>query len=333
MTTKPLGLSRRTFATLAGGLPLATLSTHLWAQDFPSRSIRIVVPFNAGGPVDIIARSLGARLGPLLGQAVIVDNKGGASTIIGTDNVVKSPADGYSLLLVGSGARSILPAVTKLPYDPASDLMPVSLVVASPQIFVASPQLAAKGVNSLKALTAYANANPGKLNVGSVGAGTITSLVGELYKREQSLKVVDVPFRGGAPAVQALMAGEIDYLSADVAAVIPLIQSKKLVGLAVTASKRVKELADVPSVVEAGYPSLVAVNAYCLFAPARTPSAVVAKIQSAVATALKTPELIGQFEKSGMQAVGSTSAELEKLLADQTTKWMPLARALGVRID
>ena len=328
-----LTINRRTFSGWAGSLPFALAASNAYAQDYPARAIRIVVPFNAGGPVDIIARALGARMSPLLGQAIIIDNKGGASTIIGTDNVVKSPPDGYSLLLVGSGARSILPAVTSLPYDPARDLLPVSLVVASPQIFVASPQLAAKGVTSMKALTAYAKANPGKLNVGSVGAGTITSLVAELYKRDQSLQIVDVPFRGGAPAVQALMSGEIDYLTADVAAVIPLIQSKKLVGLAVASDKRVKELPDVPSVVEAGFPGLIAINAYCLFAPAKTPRDLVMKIQKAVAAALAGPEIRSQFEKSGMQAVGSTPDELEKLLADQTAKWTPLARALGVRIS
>jgi tripartite-type tricarboxylate transporter receptor subunit TctC len=326
-------LSRRTFSTWAVGLPWATTSLQALAQDFPAKPIRIVVPFNAGGPVDIIARSLGARLSPLLGQPIVVDNKGGASTIIGTENVVKSAPDGYSLLLVGSGARTILPAITKLPYDPERDLLPVSLAVASPQIFVASPQLAAKGVTTLKSLTAYARANPGKLNVGSVGAGTITSLVGELYKREQSLQFVNVPFRGGAPAVQALMAGDIDLMMADVAAVIPQIQARKLVGLAVTSGRRVKELPDVQSVVEAGYPSLVAINAYCLFAPAKTPRDIIAKIQKAVAAALATPELSGQFEKSGMQAVGSTPQELEKLLTEQTEKWTPLARALGIRLD
>ena len=326
-------LNRRIFSAWAAGLPWAATPVHAFAQDFPVKPIRIVVPFNAGGPVDIIARAMGARLGPLLGQPIVVDNKGGASTIIGTENVVKSAPDGYSLLLVGSGARAILPAIAKLPYDPENDLTPVSLAVASPQIFVASPQLAAKGVTTLKALTVYAQANPGKLNVGSVGAGTLTSLVGELYKREQSLQFVNVPFRGGAPAVQALMAGEIDLMMADVAAVIPQVQAKKLVGLAVTAGKRVKELPDVQSVVEAGYPSLIAINAYCLFAPAKTPRNIVEKIQRAVTAALAVPELSRQFEKSGMQAVGSTTQELEKLLTEQTEKWTPLARALGVRLD
>jgi tripartite-type tricarboxylate transporter receptor subunit TctC len=330
-------LTRRRFTALAGISPLAGLLPPSLAQaqatDYPNKPIRIVVPFNAGGPVDIIARSLGARLAPLIGQPVIVDNKGGANTIIGTDNVVKSAPDGYSFLLVGSGARAILPAITKLPYDPERDLQAVSLAVASPQIFVASPQLAAKGVTNLKTLTTYARANPGKLNMGSVGAGTMTSLVGELYKREQSLHMVDVPFRGGAPAIQALIAGDIDVLMADVAAVIPQIASGKIVGLAVTDSKRAKELPNIQSVVEAGFPSLIAVNAYCLFAPAKTQREIVVKIQKAISAAMSTAELRTQFEKSGMQAVGSTPEELEKLLQAQTAKWTPLARALGVRIE
>jgi tripartite-type tricarboxylate transporter receptor subunit TctC len=330
-------MNRRTFTALASSAALTNFMPSALAQatpsDYPSKTIRIVVPFNAGGPVDIIARSIAARLAPAMGQAVIVDNKGGANTIIGTDNVIKSAPDGYSFLLVGSGARAILPAIAKLPYDPERDLQAVSLAVASPQIFVISPQLAAKGVTNLKTLTAYARANVGKLNMGSVGAGTLTSLVGELYKREESLQVVDVPFRGGAPAVQALMSGEIDLLMADVAAVIPQIKAGKIVGLAVTNSKRAKELPHVQSVVEAGYPSLIAVNAYCLFAPAKTPLSVIVKFQKAVSAALATPELQAQFERSGMQAVGSTPEDLEKLLQSQTAKWTPLARALGISVN
>jgi tripartite-type tricarboxylate transporter receptor subunit TctC len=323
-----IAMKRRHFVHLLAATPLLAQ-----AQEYPAKPIRIVVPFNAGGPVDVIARTVSARLGPLLGQRVLVDNKGGASTIIGTDNVAKSPPDGYSFLMVGSGARSILPAIAKLPYDPERDLMPVSIAVASPQIFVISPQLAAKGVTSLKALTAYARSNPGKLNAGSVGSGTITSLVGELYKRENSLDIVTIPYRGGAPAVQALMAGDIDLMTADVSAVIPQILAKKLIGLAVTSSARVKELPQVPHVVEAGYPSLIAVNAYCLFAPAKTPPDILKKFQKAVAAVLNELEVRQQFEKSGMQSVGSTPEAMEKLLLEQTAKWTPLARALGVRLD
>ncbi len=321
-------MDRRHFVHLLAATPLLAR-----AQEYPAKPIRIVVPFNAGGPVDVIARTVSARLGPLLGQRVLVDNKGGASTIIGTDSVAKSPADGYSFLMVGSGARSILPAIAKLPYDPERDLMPVSIAVASPQIFVISPQLAAKGVNSLRSLTEYARKNPGKLNAGSVGSGTITSLVGELYKRENSLDIVTVPYRGGAPAVQALMAGDIDLMTADVSAVIPQILAKKLIGLAVTSSTRVKELPQVQHVFEAGYPSLLAVNAYCLFAPAKTPPDILKKFQKAVASVLNEAEVKLQFEKSGMQAVGSTPEAMEKLLQEQTAKWTPLARALGVRLD
>ncbi|MEY2953674.1 MAG: hypothetical protein RLZZ401_1761 [Pseudomonadota bacterium] len=322
---------RHLLALGASALPL--LHGTVQAQAFPSRSLRIVVPFAAGGPVDTLARTLAGRLGTELGQPVIIDNKGGAATIIGTDNVVKSPPDGYSLLMTGAGGRTILPAVANLPYDPARDLLPVSRVASSPQIFVVSTQLAAKGVTSLKALVAWAKANPGKLNVGSVGAGTITSLVGDLFKREAGIQAVDVPFRGGAPAVMALLAGEIDFLSADVAAVIPNIQAKKLVGLAITGPKRVSDLPDVPTVVESGFPSLIAVNVYCLYAPANTPSDTVMKLNQAVSTALKHPELQAQYAKAGMQAESSSPQALEKYLSDEAGKWQPLARALGVRIN
>jgi tripartite-type tricarboxylate transporter receptor subunit TctC len=320
-------------ATYGAAMASSLHTTHVLAQAFPSRTIRIVVPFNAGGPVDLLARGLSARLTTSLNQPVIVENKGGAATIIGTDHVVKSAPDGYSLLLVGAGARAILPAVANLPYDPSKDLAAVTRVAASAQIFVVSPRIAAKGVTSMKALTAYARANPGHLTVGSVGAGTITSLVAELYKKEQSLQVVDVPYRGGAPAVQALAGNEIDLLTADVAAVIPLIQSKRLHGIAVTANQRSVDLPDVPTVVEAGYASLVAINSYCLFAPAKTPREVITRINQAVSSALATPELRALIEKAGMQVAGNTPEELEALLVEQTAKWMPLAKSLGIRLN
>ena len=304
-----------------------------FAQSYPSKPLRIVVPFAAGGPVDMIARILAKPLGDRLGQAVIIDNKAGAATIIGTDNVVKSPPDGYSMLVVGAGARTILPAVTNLPYDPAKDLMAVAKVASSPQIFVISNKFAAQGIKSMKDLVAWTTANPGKLNIGSVGAGTITSLAAELFKREASIQAVDVPFRGGAPAVTALLGGEIDFLSADVAAVIPHIQAKKMVGIAITGPLRVGDIPDVPTVAQAGFPNLIAVNAYCLFLPANTPRDVVAKLNQSVVASLKTPEVKAQYAKLGMTAEGGSPEELEKYLSEQAAKWQPLARALGVRIS
>lgn len=326
-------LTRRNLLALATTSALPLLNTSAYAQAFPTKPMRIVVPFAPGGPVDTIARSLAVRLSGQLGQPVIVDNKAGAATIIGTDYVVKSPPDGYSMLIVGAGARTILPAVATLPYDPAKDMVALSKVASSPQIFVISNAFAAKGVRSLSDVVAWAKAHPGKLNIGSVGAGTITSLVADLFKREASIQATEIPFRGGAPAVTALLGGEIDFLSADVSAVIPHIQAKKMVGIAVTASQRVGDIADVPTVAEAGFPSLIAVNAYCLFLPANTPKDIILKLNQAVATTLSSPEIKAQFAKAGMTAESSNPDELERYLASESARWQPLAKSLGVRIN
>lgn len=331
------------------GLALAGCAPALWAQAlWPDKPIRMVIPFTAGGPLDTLGRTLAARMGPLLGQSVIIDNRSGAATVIGTDSVAKAPADGYSLLLAGAGGRTILPAITSLPYDPAKDLVPVSRVAVAPQIFLVNSKL---GVKSLRELVAYGKANPGKLNMGSVGAGTITSLVGELFKRDAGIKVVDVPYRGGAPALSALIAGSIDVLVADVAAAIPLIgadakakpgdavaitndfAAKRIVGLAVTGRQRVAQLPSVRTVVEEGYANLVALNVYGLFAPAQTPRKTLQLIQAAAAKALAEPGLREQFARAGVLASSSTPEEFEKFLSDETAKWTPLARALGIKLS
>jgi tripartite-type tricarboxylate transporter receptor subunit TctC len=325
-------LARRQLVTFIGtafALPALTAQ----AQGFPSKPLRIVVPFAAGGPVDTITRALAVRMNALLGQPVIVDNKPGAATIIGTDNVAKSPPDGYSMLVVGAGSRTIMPAIATLPYDPAKDLIPVSRVASAPQIFVASTQFAAKGITSLRELVAWAKVNPGKLNVGSVGAGTITSLAGDLFKREAGIEAVDIPFKGGAPAVTAILAGEVDFLSADVSAVIPHIKAKKMVGLAITGPNRVSDIPDVPTIAEAGYPNVIAVNVYCLYLPAKTPREIVTKINQTVVAALNSPELKAQYAKTGVQAESSSPEELEKFLTEQAAKWQPLAKSLGVRLN
>jgi tripartite-type tricarboxylate transporter receptor subunit TctC len=247
---------RNTLTCLGSALLTPLMSSRTWGQDYPTRSIRIVVPFAPGGPVDFIARALSTRLTQILGQSVIVDNKPGASTIIGTDNVAKSNADGYSMLLVGAGSRTILPAIAKLPYDPAKDLLPLSKVAAAPQVFVVSNAFAAKGVKTLKDLVAWSKNNPGKLTVGSVGGGTITSLVGDLFKKEAGIQAVDVVYKGGAPAVTAILSGEVDFLSADISAVMPHLLSRKMTALAVTGPQRVKEISEVATVAEQGFPNL-----------------------------------------------------------------------------
>jgi tripartite-type tricarboxylate transporter receptor subunit TctC len=300
------------------------------AQIYPSKPVRIVVPFAAGGPVDFMARALGAKLSTSFGQPVIVDNRAGASTILGTENVVKSPPDGYSILVVGAGGRTILPFVTSLPYDPAKDLIAVSQVASAPQIFVASKKA---GYKSMGEFVTYAKSHPGKVNFGSVGNTTITYLVGAVLKKDAAIQVQDIPYGGGAPAVQALLGGEIDIMTADIAAVAPQIKAGKLVALAVTSAQRSALLPDVPTIAEAGYPGAVASNVYGMFVPKNTPKEVVQKISQAVAAALKTPDLQDRFRNTGMLAVSSTPDEFEKLLRAETEKWGSLAKSLGVRLE
>ena len=328
-----MSLNRRQFAlTTLAAAAFSSVAT-VRAQAFPSKPLRIVVPFAPGGPVDVMARILGPKLTALLGQPVLIDNRPGAATIIGAEAVVKAAPDGHTLYFAGVGGRTILPAIAAMPFDAAKDLLPVTPVASAAQVFVISTNMAARGVKSLKDLVKWAQANPGKLNIGSVGAGTITSLVGDLWKRENDIKAVDIPFRGGAPAVTALLAGEIDFLSADIAAVMPQIQANKLVGLAVTSPKRHEAIRDVPSVLELGQANLVALNVYGLQVPAGTPAAIIAQLAQAVAKALTDPNLKAQFATLGVQPGSTSPAEFERFLVEQSAKWQPLARALGVRVN
>ncbi|MBI3374870.1 MAG: tripartite tricarboxylate transporter substrate binding protein [Betaproteobacteria bacterium] len=300
------------------------------AQGYPTKPVRIVVPFAAGGPVDFIARALGAKLSASFGQPVIVDNRAGASTIVGTENVVKSSPDGYSILIVGAGARTILPFVTRLPYDPAKDLIAVSPVASAPQIFVASTKA---GYSSLGGFIAYAKSHPGKVNFGSVGNTTITYLVGAVLKKEAGIQVQDIPYGGGAPAVQALLGGEIDVLTADVSAVAPQIKAGKLIALAVTSATRSALLPDVPTVAEAGYPGALGSNIYGMFVAKNTSKEIVQKISQATAAAVKTPDLQDRFGNAGMLAISSSPDEFEKQLRADAGKWGSLAKSLGVRLE
>lgn len=339
------GLARRHLLALA----FTAIAPALRAQTtWPDRPIRIVIPFAAGGPLDTLGRVLASKMGALLGQSVVVDNRSGGATIIGTESVVRAASDGYTLLLVGAGGRTILPGITSLSFDPAKDLVPVTRVAIAPQVFLVNTKL---GVKSMKELVAYGRAHPGKLNFGSVGAGTITSLAGELFKRDAGLKVVDVPYRGGAPALSALIAGNIDVLVADVAAAIPLIgadakakpgdavgitydfAARRIAALAVTGHQRVPQLPAVKTVLEEGMPNLVALNVYGLFAPAQTPRRIVQQIQAAAAKALADQGVRDQFAKGGVQASSSTPEEFERFLDEEAGKWIPLARALGIKLN
>jgi len=313
-------------ACLSGAVVAATAQT----DNYPTRPVRIVVPFNPGGPVDAIARAVAAKLTQQWGKQVIVENKGGAATIIGWDTVAKSTADGYTVLLAGAGGRTTLPSVATLSFDPAKDLVAVAAVANSPNVFVVN---AAQGKNTLLEFISYAKARPGRVNHGLSAPGTLTQFVAIQLAQDAAVKWEDIPYRGGAPAVTALMAGEIDLLTADLGAVLSMEEAGKLKVLAVADTQRSPLLPRVPTTSEQGFPNVVGVNVYGVFAPAGTPAPILRKIADALVRITAEPDLKEQFAKLGLQPDNRGPEAFESFLQAQTAQWAPIAKASGVRIN
>ncbi len=300
-----------------------------WAQAYPSKPVRLVVPFPAGGPADLFARPLAQGMSASLGQPVIVENRAGVGGVLGVDNVAKAPPDGYLLALNSGSAVAIAPfSMEKMPYDPKKDLALITTVVKVPEVLAVHPSVPA---NSLAELVAYAKANPGKVNFGSAGGGTITHLAGELLKTEAGVDLVHVPYKGAAPAVQDLLGGQVQMGVFDVPVLLPHIRSGKLKALAVTSGSRSSALADVPTTGELGYPKVLSDNWYGLVAPAGTPPDVLARVHAAATAALRSPELIEQYAKVSGVAFPSTPAEYAVFLDAEQAKWGPIVKAIGFK--
>src|SRR5262245_52228914 len=318
----------RTFPRLLAALALAAVTAAVHAQTYPSKPIRLVVPFPPGGPADIIGRTLANKLGSMLGQQVIVENKGGAGGVIGVENVAKSPADGYSLVLGSAGATAVAPMLTKLPYDIEKDLVPLTQAVSVPEVVVAIPKL---GIKTLPDLIAYAKANPGKVSFASSGNASMPHLAGELLRREANIDIVHVPYRGAAPAVNDLLGGQVDVMFADIPVLLPHINSGKLVALALGSERRAPSLPKVPTTGEAGLPRVVANNWYGLFVAAGTPKDVTAKLTQTAIAALKSDDVREALAKAGAIAVGSTPEEFNAFLRAERAKWGPVTKASGIK--
>jgi tripartite-type tricarboxylate transporter receptor subunit TctC len=275
------------------------------ADAYPNHPIRLVVPFPAGGATDVIARLMGQKVSDAAGQPVIIDNRGGAAGNIGTDNVVKSPGDGYNILQTVNALALSVALYRKLPFDPVKDLTTVSQLTASPLIIVAN---AKTGINSLKDLIERAKAKPGALNFGSGGVGNPQHLSMEMLKAAAGIDIVHVPFKGDAPMFQSLLAGDIELACTPLSTALPHIQAGTLKALAVTSAKRNSAFPDVPAVAET-YPNVVATSWQGWFVPASTPKDVVVKINGWARTALQTPEMQAMLKKFGSEPVGSSPEE------------------------
>ena len=300
-----------------------------YAQAYPSKAVRLIVPFAAGGSTDIIGRTVAQKLNETWGQPVLVDNRPGGSTVIGTDVVAKAPPDGYTLL-VTPAPFTIVPSLTttKLPYDPAKDFEPITLINTTPLVVVVNPGVPAKNV---KELIALAKSRPGALNFGSSGSGGSNHLAGELFDAMAGVKMVHIPYKGNAPALTDLVGGHVDLVYNGLTSALPFIKSGRLRALAVTSLNRAGALPDVPTLDESGLKGFQAVAWNGLTAPARTPKDVVAKVNADVVKIVKSPELIERLKADGSDPVGSTTAEYAAFLRDEIVKWRKVIAAANIK--
>jgi tripartite-type tricarboxylate transporter receptor subunit TctC len=319
--------SRWMFRAVVAALLVPTLAL---AQSWPTKPVRLVSPFPAGGGTDAFARPLAAQLSLQTGQQFIIDNRGGAGGTIGADIVAKSPPDGYTFL-VGAVHHTIAVSVyAKLPYDLERDLVPVTMVASVPSVVVVYPKLP---INSIKELIAYAKANPDKLNFGSAGNGTSHHLAGEQFKLLTGAQINHVPYKGAAPAMQDLLGGQIDLMFDGMGTSAAQIRGGKLRALAVTTAARSPAFPEVPTMLEAGVPNYLVTTWYAIWAPAGTPQEIVNRLQSEVAKAMQVPSIKEVWAQQGATAGGNTPAEFGAFVKTEIVKWGEVAKKANARID
>ncbi|HVP09144.1 MAG TPA: tripartite tricarboxylate transporter substrate binding protein [Burkholderiales bacterium] len=308
----------------------ALVSLSAGAQPFPTRPVKLVVGFTPGGGVDIAARTLAPKLSELIGQPVIVENKPGAGTNIANDFVAKAAPDGTTLLVNTPAVAINMSLYKNLPFDTLRDFAPVSMFSESPNILVVNAKLAAA---SLKDFLAYARANPGKLNYSSAGAGTTQHLSAELLKLRTGISMVHVPYKGTAPSLTALIAGEVDASFANIPAILQHVKSGRLRPLASTGTKRAALMPDVPTMKEAGVKGVEVTVWYGVLAPAATPKEMVAGLSGAVAKAAHDPEMKKRLAEQGAEPVGNSAEEFAKILKDEIATWAEVVKVSGAKVD
>nr|WP_020230548.1 tripartite tricarboxylate transporter substrate binding protein [Acidovorax sp. MR-S7] len=295
------------------------------ANDFPSKPITIVVPFSAGGTTDILARLIGQKLTERWKVAVVVDNKLGAGGNIGTAQVARSAPDGYTLVMGTIGTHAINPSLyATMPYDALKDFAPITRTAMVPNALVVN---ASAPFNSVKELIAYGKANPGKLTFGSSGQGSTLQMSGELFKMMTQVDMVHVPYKGSAPAVADLMGNQISMIFDNMPSALPHVKAGKFKALAVTSGTRVPQLADVPTMVEAGVPDYEVMSWFGLWAPARTPAPIVEKLNRAIVEILRTPEVQQKISEQGAVPSADTPAEFDSFIRAETEKWNKVVKA------
>jgi tripartite-type tricarboxylate transporter receptor subunit TctC len=299
------------------------------AQDnYPTRPVRVVIAFPPGGPTDFVGRLVTDKMSAELGQRVYIENRPGAAGTVGADNVAKADPDGYSLFLTTSGAVTIAPHIQSVPYDPLRDFAPVALVTKVTEVLVVTPKL---GIKTVKELIALAKEKPGAVSFASTGIGSPPHLAQELLDVSANVKFLHVPYRGAAPALTDLLGGQVQVLAADLPVLIAQIQAGALIPIGAAADKRDALLPDVPTLTEQGYPNTEASNWYALLAPAKTPPALIAKLNKAVIDALNDPEVHDKLVKAGATPVGGTPEALGAFMKAEYEKWGKVVAERGIK--
>ena len=312
-------------------LVLALLPALASAQSYPTKPVRMVIGFPAGGPADIFGRSLAQGMAAELGQPVIVENIPGVGGVLGVERGVKSAPDGYTIVCNSASPLVIAPfSLARLPYDIKKDIALITLVVRVPEVLAVHPSMP---VANLGELIAYAKANPGKVNFGSAGAGSITHLAGELLKAEAKIDIVHVPYKGAAPAVTDLLSGQVQMGIFDVPILLSHIRAGKLKALAITSAKRAPTLPDVPTTAEGNYPNFNSDNWYGLVMPAATPAAIQNRVHAAAVAALNSATVKDQFAKVGGVASPTSPQEYAQFVESEQAKWGKIVKAIGFKED
>ena len=317
----------RFLSALATGLALLLLPASAAAQDFPSKPIKLIVPFPAGGPNDIIARVVGQRMSELIKQPVVIDNRGGQGGVLGTDAVAKAQPDGYTIGIVSASSLVINPYMEKVPYDVVKDFAPITLVVTVPEMLVVASNVPA---NNMAELVALAKAQPGKLNFASAGLGGLPHLAGELFKLTAKIDVVHVPYRGAAPAINDLLGQQVQMTFLDLPVILPHIKAGSLRPIALGARERAPTAPDVPTTAEVGMPDLLIENWYGMIAPAATPPAIVAALNKLASAAMADPAVKEKLANQGLTLAGDTPEHFREFIASEAAKWAKVIKDAGL---
>ena len=322
-------LTKYIFAIVTTFLALTSFKT--LADDYPNRPVKVIVPFAAGGGADIVARAVFQKVSAQLGQPFVIENKGSAGGIIGSDVVAKALPDGYTLLLGQTGPNAINPALfPKIPYDPIKDFSPIIQLTSYPYVLAVNLNLPEK---NLVELVAFAKTHPGAITFSTAGNGSSAQLAAELFMKASKIQMTHVPYKGAGPALMDAVAGVVSMTFGDAGSSTPMVLDNRIRAIAVTSKNRSRLLPDVPSIAESGYPGFEAVAWHGILAPAKIPPAIIKKLNLEIAKALKDPEIRTRFSKDGLEIVGGSPEDFSIYIKTEVDKWGKVVRESNIKID